>query len=75
VSKAARKVTAYTAKTTVVVSAEKPHAAWYVAYSGVGAEDAARNETVTDARTISLSSGRPVSAATAPRRADLVPRR
>ena len=35
-------------KTTVVVSAENPHCAWYVGYSGVGALEAARQETVID---------------------------
>jgi hypothetical protein len=44
----------------VVVSDEKPHAAWYVAYRGVGADEAARNDAVIDARKTSRSSGRPV---------------
>jgi hypothetical protein len=37
-----------------VVNAEKPQAFWYVAYRGVGADEAARNVTVIDARPTSL---------------------
>jgi hypothetical protein len=65
VSRVASSATAYTPKTTVVVSDEKPHAAWYVAYSGVGADEAARNDTVIDANPTSRSSGRPVGGSAA----------
>src|SRR4051812_31234524 len=47
VSRAVSTARAYTPNTMVTVMGEKPHAAWYTAYNGVGAlEPASRNTTM-----------------------------
>ena len=48
-SSEASTASAYTPKTTVTVIGEKPHSAWYTAYSGVGALEPARKRTTIDA--------------------------
>ena len=77
VSRPASTASAYTPNTTVVASGENPQCAAYSAYIGVGAADAARNETTIDtssrsATTISLAVSRAalVTAARRPHQQD-----